>query len=133
MEIYSWSRQWATKNLAFVLQAKNKYITFGSITIILLQIKPITSTCLFNDSLRENIYPDESDLWDLLKCLFQAITVLTNFGLFLDLNFKNVQYSPLQKIEVYWGNAKVGNGHRVYYQQVSSEKSAIKEEGLSSE
>lgn len=66
-------------------------------------------------SRREKVFPDEGDLWDLLQCLFQAVSVLANFGLFLDLNFKNVQLSPLQKVEVYWGNVKVGNGHRSFY------------------
>lgn len=50
--------------------------------------------------------------------LTQAATILMNHGLYLDFNMQNVHISPLKIVQVYWGNAKIGNGHRLYYQQI---------------
>jgi hypothetical protein len=63
-------------------------------------------------------YPPEQKLWQMIGGLTQAATILMNHGLYLDFNMQNVHISPLKIVQVYWGNTKIGNGHRLYYQQI---------------
>lgn len=51
----------------------------------------------------------------------EASNILMNHGIFIDCNVNNVHLSPLRNYELYWGSAKVGNGHRPYYQTLMGE------------
>lgn len=52
----------------------------------------------------------------------EASHILMNHGIFIDCNVNNIHLSPLRNYELYWGNAKVGNSHREYYQMLMGER-----------
>jgi hypothetical protein len=61
-------------------------------------------------------------VWGLLAELAEASSILISHRLFVDCTLDNVHLSPLKNHQLYWGNAKVGNGHRLYYRMLMGEE-----------
>jgi hypothetical protein len=38
-----------------------------------------------------------------------------SYRLFVDCTLDNVHLSPLKSNQLYWGDSRIGNGHRLYY------------------
>jgi hypothetical protein len=55
-----------------------------------------------------------------MKILGEVARILMRHDLYIDFDFKNVQFSTLHKVMFYWGSAKVDNSHRDFYQVSNS-------------